>query len=114
MKRAIALVSWSMLMIAVLAPQAAAQKGQLVVGFSAYSAAFMPAFVADRSGYFSQESLSVKLIFFQSGVQLAQSLISGDTQIDMGSAPELNRLTLYSRSAKKINCGAGFFQHGAS
>jgi NitT/TauT family transport system substrate-binding protein len=89
MRRAIAFVSWSMLIIALLAPQAAAQKGQLVVGFSAYSAAFMPAFVADRSGYFSQEGLSVKLIFFQSGVQLAQSLISGDTQIGMGSAPEL-------------------------
>ena len=89
MRRAIVFVSWSMLIIALLAPQAAAQKGQLVVGFSAYSAAFMPAFVADRAGYFSQEGLTVKLIFFQSGVQLAQSLISGDTQIGMGSAPEL-------------------------
>jgi NitT/TauT family transport system substrate-binding protein len=82
-------MSWVLLISAALATQAAAQKGQLVVGFSAYSAAFMPAFVADRSGYFSQEGLSVKLIFFQSGVQLAQSLISGDTQIGMGSAPEL-------------------------
>jgi NitT/TauT family transport system substrate-binding protein len=89
MRRAMALVSWALLIIVALATQAAAQKGQLVVGFSAYSAAFMPAFVADRSGYFSQEGLSVKLIFFQSGVQLAQSLISGDTQIGMGSAPEL-------------------------
>lgn len=69
MRRAMAFVSWSMLIIALLAPQAAAQKGQLVVGFSAYSAAFMPAFVADRAGYFSQEGLTVKLIFFQSGVQ---------------------------------------------
>jgi NitT/TauT family transport system substrate-binding protein len=84
-----AFIFWSMLMVAALAPQAAAQKGQLVVGFSAYSAAFMPAFVADRLGYFSQQGLSVRLIFFQSGVQLAQSLISGDTQIGMGSAPEL-------------------------
>jgi NitT/TauT family transport system substrate-binding protein len=89
MRRAIALISWALLISAALATPAAAQKGQLVVGFSAYSAAFMPAFVADRSGYFSQEGLSVKLIFFQSGVQLAQSLISGDTQIGMGSAPEL-------------------------
>jgi NitT/TauT family transport system substrate-binding protein len=89
MRRAIAFLFWAVFIIAALAPHAAAQKGQLVVGFSAYSAAFMPAFVADRSGYFSQQGLSVKLIFFQSGVQLAQSLISGDTQIGMGSAPEL-------------------------
>ena len=82
-------LSWMILIIAALAPQVAAQKKDLVGGFSAYSAAFMPAFVADRSGYFSQEGLSVKLIFFQSGVQLAQSLVSGNTQIGMGSAPEL-------------------------
>jgi len=89
LRRGIAFLSWLILIIAALAPQVAAQKSNLVVGFSAYSAAFMPAFVADRSGYFSREGLSVKLIFFQSGVQLAQSLISGDTQIGMGSAPEL-------------------------
>jgi NitT/TauT family transport system substrate-binding protein len=98
MRRAIAFISWALLISAALANQAAAQKGQLVVGFSAYSAAFMPAFVADRSGYFSQEGLSVKLIFFQSGVQLAQSLISGDTQIGMGSAPEL--ITAVNASVK--------------
>jgi NitT/TauT family transport system substrate-binding protein len=89
MRRAIALLSSALFISVAVATRAAAQKGQLVVGFSAYSAAFMPAFVADRAGYFSQEGLSVKLIFFQSGVQLAQSLISGDTQIGMGSAPEL-------------------------
>ena len=90
MRRAIVSVSWTLaISIILIAPRAWAQKGQLVIGFSAYSAAFMPAFVADRAGYFSQEGLSVKLIFFQSGVQLAQSLISGDTQIGMGSAPEL-------------------------
>ena len=49
----------------------------------------MPAFVADQAGYFTQEGLAVKLVFFQSGVQLMQSIISGDTHIGMGSAPEL-------------------------
>ena len=49
----------------------------------------MPAFVAEQSGYFTQEGLAVRLVFFQSGVQLMQSIISGDTQIGMGSAPEL-------------------------
>lgn len=48
MRRAIAFLFWAMFMIAALAPHAAAQREQLVVGFSAYSAAFMPAFVADR------------------------------------------------------------------
>lgn len=89
MRRAVSYVFCASLLLALSALPAAAQKGNLVVGFSAYSAAFMPAFVADRAGYFSQEGLSIKLIFFQSGVQLAQSLISGDTHIGMGSAPEL-------------------------
>jgi NitT/TauT family transport system substrate-binding protein len=59
------------------------------VGFSAFSAAFMPAFVADQAGYFAQEGLATRLVFMQSGVQLMQSIIAGDTQIGMGSAPEL-------------------------
>src|ERR1700752_66924 len=68
---------------------ARAQKYNLTAGFSAFSAAFMPAFVADQAGYCTQEGLSVRLVFFQSGVQLMQSIIAGDTQIGMGSAPEL-------------------------
>jgi NitT/TauT family transport system substrate-binding protein len=59
------------------------------VGFSAFSAAFMPAFVADQAGYFAQEGIATRLVFMQSGVQLMQSIIAGDTQIGMGSAPEL-------------------------
>lgn len=66
-----------------------AQKATFNVGFSAFSAAFMPAFVADQSGYFAQEGIGTRLVFFQSGVQLMQSVIAGDTHIGMGSAPEL-------------------------
>lgn len=40
-----------------------AQKSNLTAGFSAFSAAFMPAFVADQAGYFTQEGLSVRLVF---------------------------------------------------
>ncbi|HEX2387367.1 MAG TPA: ABC transporter substrate-binding protein [Candidatus Binatia bacterium] len=74
-----------------LAPAAAvrAQKATFNVGFSAFSAAFMPAFVAEQSGYFAQEGIGTRLVFFQSGVQLMQSVIAGDTHIGMGSAPEL-------------------------
>jgi ABC-type nitrate/sulfonate/bicarbonate transport system substrate-binding protein len=77
------------LLLILLVCDARAQKINLVGGLSAFSAAFMPAFVADQAGYFAQEGLAVRLVFFQSGVQLMQSIISGDTQIGMGSAPEL-------------------------
>jgi len=71
-------------------PQSAnAQKTTFNVGLSAFSAAFMPAFVADQAGYFAQEGIATRLVFMQSGVQLMQSVIAGDTQIGMGSAPEL-------------------------
>jgi ABC-type nitrate/sulfonate/bicarbonate transport system substrate-binding protein len=76
-------------LVTFLACDVRAQKINATVGLSAFSAAFMPAFVADQSGYFVQEGLAVRLVFFQSGVQLMQSIISGDTQIGMGSAPEL-------------------------
>jgi NitT/TauT family transport system substrate-binding protein len=86
--RRISLVSfWLFLLLTI--SEARAQKINLTAGFSAFSAAFMPAFVADQAGYFSQEGVAVRLVFFQSGVQLMQSIIAGDTQIGMGSAPEL-------------------------
>lgn len=66
-----------------------AQKTHFTVGFSAYSAAFMAAFVADQQGYFSQEGVGVTLVFFRSGVQLMQSVVSGNVQVGMGSASEL-------------------------
>jgi NitT/TauT family transport system substrate-binding protein len=77
---------------------ARAQKTTFNVGLSAFSAAFMPAFVADQAGYFAQEGIGTRLVFFQSGVQLMQSVIAGDTQIGMGSAPEL--VTAVSAGAK--------------
>lgn len=71
------------------APEARAQKTNFTIGLSAFSAAFMPAFAADRAGYFTEEGINARLVFFQSGVQLMQSVIAGDAQIGMGSAPEL-------------------------
>lgn len=59
-----------------LSSEARAQKTNFTVGFSAFSSAFMPAFVADQSGYFSQEGVGVRLVFFQSGVNLTQSVIA--------------------------------------
>jgi NitT/TauT family transport system substrate-binding protein len=84
----ISVIAFSLFLLLTIS-EARAQKTNVTAGFSAFSAAFMPAFVADQAGYFSQEGLTVRLVFFQSGVQLMQSIISGDTQIGMGSAPEL-------------------------
>ena len=89
MRRIALVLFWLVLFLALPLLKARAQKVNLTVGFSAFSAAFMPAFVADRSGYFTQEGIAPTLIFFQSGVQLMQSVIAGDTHIGMGSAPEL-------------------------
>jgi NitT/TauT family transport system substrate-binding protein len=78
-----------LLLFLLLVGDARAQKTNFTIGFSAFSAAFMPAFVADQAGYVAEEGLGARLVFFQSGVQLMQSVISGDTHIGMGSAPEL-------------------------
>lgn len=88
--RRIPLISfWAVALLILLASDARAQKTNLTIGLSAFSAAFMPAFVADQAGYVAEEGITARLVFFQSGVQLMQSVISGDTQIGMGSAPEL-------------------------
>ncbi|HWO43483.1 MAG TPA: ABC transporter substrate-binding protein [Candidatus Eisenbacteria bacterium] len=82
-------ISGLLLLAVVAVPEARAQKANFTVGFSAFSSAFMPAFVADQSGYFSQEGVGVRLVFFQSGVSLMQSVIAGEAHIGMGSVPEL-------------------------
>src|SRR4051794_37925834 len=69
-------------------PNAYAQKPRFIVGYLA-SADFMPALIADQSGFFTQEGLDVALVAFRNGVQLMQTVVSGEAQIGMGSAPEL-------------------------
>jgi NitT/TauT family transport system substrate-binding protein len=48
----------------------------------------MPVLVAHHSGFFSQEGLDTRPVVFRSGVQLLQSVIGGDAQIGVCSAPE--------------------------
>src|ERR1043166_147295 len=49
----------------------------------------MPVLVAHHAGYFSQEGLETRPVVFRSGVQLLQSVIGGDAQIGLCSAPEV-------------------------
>jgi NitT/TauT family transport system substrate-binding protein len=49
----------------------------------------MPVLVAHHSSYFSQEGLETRPVVFRSGVQLLQSVIGGDAQIGLCSAPEV-------------------------
>src|ERR1044071_2345163 len=48
----------------------------------------MPVLVAHHSGIFAQEGLETRPVVFRSGVQLLQSVIGGDAQIGVCSAPE--------------------------
>lgn len=89
MSQARLLSFWIGTFLILVVSDARAQKTNFTVGLSAFSAAFMPAFVADQAGYVSEEGIAARLVFFQSGVHLMQSIISGDTHIGMGSAPEL-------------------------
>ena len=73
MKRPCLFSLWIGVLLVLVGSDACAQKSSLTAGFSAFSAAFMPVFVADQAGYFTQEGLTVRLVFFQSGVQLMQS-----------------------------------------
>lgn len=68
-------------------PSLEAQKARFTIGLLA-SSDMLPTLVAEHSGHFSQEGLGTTLVVFRSGVQLMQSLIGGDTQIALCSAPE--------------------------
>lgn len=57
-----------------------AQKPRLTVGLMV-SSDMLPTLVAEHSGHFSQEGLTITPVVFRSGVQLMQSILGGDTQI---------------------------------
>jgi NitT/TauT family transport system substrate-binding protein len=65
-----------------------AQKTPLTIALQD-SPDMMPTLVAQHSGYFSQEGLETRSVVFRSGVQLMQSVIGGDAQIGICSAPEV-------------------------
>ena len=86
MKRVLAL--WIVLgWFSLAAPLLHAQKAHFTIGLQA-SSDMLPTLVAEHSGHFFQEGLATTLVVFRSGVQLMQSLIGGDTQIAICSAPE--------------------------
>jgi NitT/TauT family transport system substrate-binding protein len=64
-----------------------AQKPRLTIALQD-SPDMLPTLVAEHSGYFSREGLETRPVVFRSGVQLMQSVISGDAQIGICSAPE--------------------------
>jgi NitT/TauT family transport system substrate-binding protein len=81
-------VSWIILLSLCIGSSVYAQKPPLTIALQD-SPDMMPALVAQHSGYFSQESLETRSVVFRSGVQLIQSVIGGDAQIGICSAPEV-------------------------
>ena len=64
-----------------------AQKTRLTIALQG-SPDMLPTLVAVHSGHFSQEGIAATPVVFRSGVQLMQSVVGGDAQIGICSAPE--------------------------
>jgi NitT/TauT family transport system substrate-binding protein len=64
-----------------------AQKTRLTIALQG-SPDMLPTLVAVHSGHFSQEGIEATPVVFRSGVQLMQSVVGGDAQIGICSAPE--------------------------
>ena len=79
---------WIVLLLLCIGASVHAQKAPLTIALQD-SPDMMSALVAHHSGYFSQEGLETRPVVFRSGVQLLQSVIGGDAQIGLCSAPEV-------------------------
>ena len=87
MKRVLASFCFLVCFFFASAPLLQAQKTRLTLALQD-SPDMLPTLVAEHSGYFSREGLETRPVVFRSGVQLMQSVIGGDAQIGICSAPE--------------------------
>jgi ABC-type nitrate/sulfonate/bicarbonate transport system substrate-binding protein len=87
MKRVLASFCFLLCFFFAGAPLLQAQKARLTIALQD-SPDMLPTLVAEHSGYFSREGLETRPVVFRSGVQLMQSVIGGDAQIGICSAPE--------------------------
>jgi NitT/TauT family transport system substrate-binding protein len=65
-----------------------AETQRVKVGISAMTTAFLPLFVAKDKGFFKEEGLDVSLIFFKTGRESQQSIVSKDIDIAAGATTE--------------------------
>src|SRR5215471_13226551 len=95
MKRTLASF-WALLCVFLAdAPFLQAQKTRLTIALQD-SPDMLPTLVAEHSGYFTREGVEARQVVFRSGVQLMQSVIGGDAQIGICSAP-----SRFKRSARE-------------
>ena len=75
-------------MISHSAAAAALETQKVKVGISAMITAFLPIYVAKEKGFFEKEGLDASLVFFKSGTENSQALISGDVKFGAGGLTE--------------------------
>lgn len=61
---------------------------KIKVGISALITAFLPVYVAKEKGFFEKEGLDVSLVFFKSGTESSQAIVSGDIKFGSGGLTE--------------------------
>jgi NitT/TauT family transport system substrate-binding protein len=66
----------------------AAEPVKVKVGISAMTTAFLPLFVARDKGFFKEEGLDVSLVFFKTGRESQQAVVSKDIDIAAGATTE--------------------------
>jgi NitT/TauT family transport system substrate-binding protein len=66
----------------------AAEPVKVKVGISAMTTAFLPLFVAKDKGFFKEEGLDVSLLFFKTGRESQQAMVSRDIDIGAGATTE--------------------------
>jgi NitT/TauT family transport system substrate-binding protein len=66
----------------------AAEPAKVKVGISAMTTAFLPLFAAKDKGFFKEEGLDVSLLFFKTGRESQQAVVSKDIDIAAGATTE--------------------------
>src|ERR1041384_8314802 len=60
---------------------------RIIVGVSTVNVAFLPIYVTQDKGFFTDEGLDVLVVMFNAGATNLQAMIGGDVQIMAGGVP---------------------------
>lgn len=69
--------------------QEAPEQAEITIGLPVTTSTFLPLYLAEEEGYFTEEGLTVELVAFRGGTDLVRGMVAGAVDIGVGALAEV-------------------------